>query len=260
MSSQTESLIELITDLVLGELAGQAVEPKPVPSPTAICPASGAKVLVVPGPGTVEADLWESLASHADISPSVLVWNSFRQDELPAICSAWALEARTRDWVDVLSSYDGLCLLGADLSVLGGLANLGASGAPPSSLAVAALSRGIPIFVDNHHYEFLRRHSSRLASGFVGRFEELYRIAASFGLEFGGRAKLDPYLSRISVAQSSMTRVVETRSGGRDVVTVEDVEVLREDGETRLAVAMGTIVTPLAAQRASEWGIEVVFQ
>ena len=50
------------------------------------------------------------------------------------------------------------------------------------------------------------------------------------------------------------------RSGGRAVVTVKDVEALRQAGTGRLEVAIGTIVTPLASQRAAEWGIEVSFQ
>ena len=54
--------------------------------------------------------------------------------------------------------------------------------------------------------------------------------------------------------------MLAARAGGRDVVTVEDVEAVRRSGSKQLQVAMGTIVTPLAAQRASEWGIEVSFQ
>lgn len=203
--------------------------------------------------------MWSALHEAKALSPSAVIWNGHRQDQLPAGCSGWKLESRTTKWNQIISGYKGLVLLGSDASVLGSVANLGAGGDPPASLAVAALGSGLPVFVDDHNYESLRRHSSRLASGFVRRFEELYRMVSSFGVEFGGASQLSAFLARFSSGRATPASAA-SRSGGRDVVTVEDVEAVRRSGEKLLGVAMGTIVTPLAAQRAAEWGIEVKFQ
>ena len=65
------------------------------------------------------------------------------------------------------------------------------------------------------------------------------------------------------VLQSLVTGMVGVDAANRRAAAledVEDVEAVRRSGSKQLQVAMGTIVTPLAAQRASEWGIEVSFQ
>ena len=113
------------------------------------------------------------------------------------------------------------------------------------------------MFLDNGRYESLRRHSARLASGFVRRFEEFHRLVSSFGVEFGGAGRLPDFLAGLG---ASTTATAASRSGGRSVVTVEDVQAVKDSGGKRMEVAIGSIVTPLAAQRAAEWGIEMVVQ
>lgn len=255
MSSELDKLVEVITDLVLAELDEQAevVVPQPV---TKAVSASGTRVLICPGPGEVEPELWKAVSSVEGLSPSALVWNGFRGDQLPSGLG-WGLEARSSGWAKVVSGYRGVVLLGADLSVLAALGNLGSGGLPSASVAVAALSAGIPVFIDDSPYEKVRRHSSRLASGFVRRFEEFYRLVSSFGVEFGGTSQVANFLTSLG---PGAVAAPAGRSGGRAVVTVEDVEAVRRSGQSRLPVALGTIITPLAAQRASEWGIEVAFQ
>lgn len=266
MSSNFDNLVEVITDLVLRELSGEptgsvaaAQSSGPAAAKDLKAQGKGPRVLVAPGPGGVEQSLWTTFSENKALRVSALVWNGYRQDQLPASCSDWSLEARSTNWGQVVSEYKSVVLLGSDLSVLGALANLGCGGCPPASVAIAGLSSGLPIFVDDGQYESLRRHSSRLSSGFVRRFEELFRIASSFGIEFGGSAQLAEFLRKTAGSTSSPV-LAESRSGGRDVVTVEDVEAVKRAGQAYLAVALGTIVTPLAAQRALEWGIEVRLQ
>ena len=258
MSSEIENLVEAITELVLKELDSStsasevATPPRPVPK------NSGMRVLVAAGPKAVEDSLWQVLGGP-ELAPSALVWSGGREDQLPSSCRDWKLEARAGNWAGVVSGYQAVVLLGCDLGVLASIANFGSDGSPPSSVAVAALAAGKPVFLDNHHYEQFRRHSSRLASGFVRRFEEFYRMVSSFGVEFGGAERLGGGLSGLG-GNAGFPAGPAARAGGRDVVTVEDVEAVRRSGSKQLQVAMGTIVTPLAAQRASEWGIEVSFQ
>jgi hypothetical protein len=254
-------LVEAITDLVLRELAEAEVSPLAHSSLSAPKsePAreSGSKVLVALGPGRADDGLWSPLTQAKALNPCALVWNGGRQDQLPGVCSGWKLEARTTNWPQVVTGYQAVVLLGCDISILASIANLGAGTAAPAQVAVAALASGLPVFMDNNPYEAFRRRSSRLASGFVRRFDEVYRMVGSFGVEFGGTAELPRFLGRLGETGAPP---ISARSGGRDVVTVEDVEAVRRSGDKRLGLAMGTIVTPLAVQRAAEWGIEVVFQ
>lgn len=259
MASEFDKLVDAITELVLGELAA---EQPSVPPPSVLGKGGGdgPNLLLVPGPGSISKEVWERLNSVDSVSFSVLTWDGFPVERLPSSARQLRSETRTMDWSKIASGYRGAVLFGADLGVLGGIAQLGAGGGPPAGLAVACLSSGLPVFVDNSPFETLRRHSSRLASGFVGRFEELYRTVASFGIDFGGVDELDRFLGQFTKTGLTAATPVGARSSGRDVVTVEDVEAVRRSGSGQIMVAIGSIVTPLAAQRASEWGIEVVMR
>lgn len=258
MASQLDSLVDAITELVIRELeSAPSAKPSEVVSSPPRMSGSGPKILVAPGPADVDKRLWKVLADREGACFSALAWNGFRKDQLPAAGSNWGLETRTTGWPKVVSNYRAVCLLGADLSVLGSVAQLGAGGLPPAGVAVAAVSAGIPVFMDEHQFEQLRRHSARLPGGFVRRFEELWRIVASFGIEIGGPEALSSFLGKCS-GRGAVKGTSSSR--GRDVVTVEDVEAARRAGGKCISVAVGSIVTPLAYQRAAEWGVEVKFQ
>lgn len=262
------SLIEAVTELVVKELqaarGGEAKEALPGQGPVAAechssLPVKGPKLLVVPGPETVEDALWGALV-RSNVRPCPLVWAGFRQDQLPAPAASWPLEARGGAWSKIVSDYAGVVLLGSDLGVLGATANLGSGGLAPAAVAVAAVAGGLPVFCDSSAYEKVRRHSARLAPGFVRTFEDSWRTVTSFGVEFGSsEGELSSFLARFGQALPAAGGVA-SKTGGRDVVTTEDVESARRAGQKELLVGHGAIVTPLARQQASEWGIEVKFQ
>jgi hypothetical protein len=257
-------LIEAITELVIKELeAARAGGRKSVLASSAGSgQTQGPRLLVVAGPEPVADAAWVALAS-AKVRASALVWSSFRQDQLPAPASGWTVEVRAAGWTKVVGDYSALCLLGADLPTLGSIASLGAGGMPPSGAAVAALAAGLPVFVESTVYENVRRHSARLAPGFVRAFEQSWRAAESFGVEMGGVPELTRFLHRLAGSKepgAANPAAPAAKTGSRDVVTTEDVETAHRAGHKQLLVAMGAIVTPLASQRASEWGIEVKFQ
>ncbi len=258
-----DRLVEAITELVVRELEmspgreSQVLSERPADGPTSLVRNQRPKVLIVPGADAVPAELWAAV-SVDDCRPSVLVASEFRQDELPASSGSWPIESRSRGWSKVVADYSAICLVGPDLSVLGSLSNFGGGGSAQAKVAIAGLASGQPVFVDHSSFEQIRRHSARLAPGFVGRFEDCWRIVASFGVEFGGAQELSKFLKRLS-GPSSMRSPIERKSG-RDVVTTEDVVAAREAGHKSLRVGLGAIVTPLAKHQAEEWGIEVKFQ
>lgn len=261
-----ESLIEAITELVLKELEQARSGAPEAPSGLAVAQGSEsrsvsestASVLVVPGPEAVSEDLWSPLQAEG-LRPVALAWPGFRPESLPAAARGWTAESRTLGWTKIVADYQGVVLLGSDLGVLGGLAQLGAGGGAPAALAVAAVAQGKPIFVESTGFEAIRRHSARLSAGFVRVFEQSWATALSFGLEMGQASDLARFLARLSRSPSGAS-AMPVRQSGRDVVTVEDVEVARRSGLTVLQVGFGAIVTPLARQCATEWGIEVRFQ
>lgn len=261
-----DSLVDAITELVIKELEkargrsdSGALQLEPTATVTAAKPPQpkGARVLVVPGPEPVSEETWAALAG-AQVRPGVLVWNSFRQDQLPSSAARWPLEARGTGWSKIVGDYGAVVLAGSDLPTLGSIASLGAGGQPPAGLAVAAVAAGLPVFCEASVFEKIRRHSARLAPGFVRTFEESWRAASSFGIEFGSASELSAFLGRLGPKGSATAAAAKT--GGRDVVTTEDVEAARRAGQKQLLVGMGAIITPLARQQASEWGIEVKFQ
>lgn len=257
MSSELDKLVEAVTELVVKELSESGTAPaaaRPVEAPK----QAGLPLLVVAGPEPPQDRLWAPLLEASGLARSVLVWNGGRQDQLPSGCSGWKIEARSGQWGRLVSGFKAVVLLGSELSVLGSLANLGGDGLVPAGVAVAALAAGKPVFVDDHYYDQFRRRSSRLPAGLVRRFEELYRVVCSFGVEMGTSQELAAFLGSLGTGSGGGSPLA--RSGGRDVVTVEDVEAVRHSGVSRMQVALGTIVTPLAAQKAAEWGIEVSFQ
>jgi hypothetical protein len=258
------SLVDAITELVVKELelarAGEQVVAASMlaASPPPARPARGPRVLVAAGSEGVPEEAWSALA-QAKARPSALVWTGFRQDQLPRSTAAdWPLEARGSGWSKVVADYSAVVLLGCDLPTLGSIAALGAGGLPPAGAAVCAVAAGLPVFCESSALEKIRRHSARLAPGFVRTFEEGWRGAAGFGIEFGAATELSAFLARLGGASGGASPA--SKSGGRDVVTGEDVEAARRAGRRELLVGMGAIVTPLARQQAAEWGIEVKFQ
>ncbi len=254
-----DSLVEAITELVIKELAaakGMAGESLPTVTPAAVA-SSGARILVAPCGEAMPDEVWSTLASSG-VRPVVLTWSGFRQEQLPAVASGWSVESRGNGFGRWIGDYRGVCLLGADLPTLGAMAALGAGGTSPVGAGIAALSSGLPVFCEATAFEHLRRHSARLSPGFSRAFEDAWRAVSSFGVEFGQGAELAAYLSAIGGGKAATPAAAKT--GGRDVVTTEDVEAVRRAGGKVLAVGMGAIVTPLARQQASEWGIEVKFQ
>lgn len=268
-----DSLVEAITELVMAELAAaksQAAS-EGTKSPTSggtKSPASdstklpvsagskGPRVLVVSTGEPVGDEIWATL-SDAGVVPVCLLWDGFRQEQLPAALSGGAVESRKAGWTRWVSDYRALCLVGSDLPTLGSLAALGAGGNAAAAVTIAALSSGLPVFCETSSLEQVRRHSARLAPGLTRVFEDAWRTVASFGVQFGQPAELSAFLSALSGGKAATAAAA--KSGGRDVVTTEDVEAVRRAGGKTLSVGMGAIVTPLARQQASEWGIEVKF-
>lgn len=261
-----DSLVEAITELVMKELESSrrsgvemtsTASAPTLESAPAKAAGKGPKVLVVRGPEAVDEGLWATL-SGAPVRPSLLSWEDAPSSG-SGLAASWPTETRVRGWSKAVADYGAVILLGSDLPLLGSIAQLGAGGQPPSAITVAAVAAGLPVFCENAAYEKIRRHSARLAPGFTRALEEHLRTVAGFGIELGTSAELGAFLARLGPTGSAPA-AAQSKGGGRDVVTTEDVEAVRRAGLTQLHVGMGAIVTPLARQQALDWGIEVKFQ
>jgi len=84
------------------------------------------------------------------------------------------------------------------------------------------------------------------------RAEALLRDIGGLGVELVRVSDLPALLDRLVASDVTISQTVG------QLLTEADVERIRASGETRLALAARTIVTPLARSRAAELGLELV--
>ena len=89
-------------------------------------------------------------------------------------------------------------------------------------------------------------------NGVARRAEALLRDIGGLGVELVRISELPALLDRLVAADVTISQTVG------QLLTEADVERIRASGETRLALAARTIVTPLARSRAVELGLELV--
>lgn len=234
-------LVEAITQLVLEELKRSAPGPEPAAE------KSGPPVLICPGPARACSEVVEALSRLTSFSLKMLSWEKARPDLLPlgGVSSIVA----PADWSERIGSFKAVILTGLDIGGLAAFSRLLTLQAPIAA-AVAAVIQGVPVFVCRESLELFERHSSRVPNGVLRVFAEHRRVVESFGVEFVGGDEL-------AVRLGSAPNKVASKSRGRDVVTREDVEAAVQRGAKVLEVSSNAIVTGLARETATRFGIEV---
>ena len=237
-------LVEAITEQVLAEL--RAATPR---STLKEAKPGQRRVLLCPGPASVDDSVWQALASVDGLAWQAVVWDGFRADQ-------FRLPGRTipapTSWESAVASVEAIVLPSVDLGGLAAIANL-LTVNPPAAAAVQGVVQGRPVYLCSESLEVFRRHANRIPQGLLKVFAEHRATVESFGVQI-----LES--SRVAAALKGEVRTpVAPSSGGRDVVTTEDLEALQRKGQKVLQVASGAIVTPLARQAATRMGIEVRF-
>ena len=123
---------------------------------------------------------------------------------------------------------------------------------PAVAAALHGLSLGIPVYASSFEPEKLRRSTGRLPGGFQSAYFQHLRTVESLGVQV-----LEA--SQIANRLGSKARPLLASARGRDVLTVEDLDAFARSGSRQLKVAPGTIVTPLARDKAQSMGIEVIY-
>lgn len=234
------SLIETITELVLREL--QQAQPQQEPA------ATGAPVLLCPGPGAIFPETWDLLSKVEGVAWRAVVWDGFPEERLTGFP---ARRLRPPDcWEEAVSGVKAVVLPSVRLATLARMALL-LGDTPPAAAAVAGVVQGTPVLVCAEGVERYRRHSGRLPGGFLSTFHNHLRAVEGLGVEILEAPEI------VARLQGRGRVVTPAASAGRDVVTMEDLEAARRRGVTVLEVSAGAIVTPLAREAANGMGIEV---
>jgi hypothetical protein len=127
------------------------------------------------------------------------------------------------------------------------------SDVPASAAALAGVMQGIPVLASAHEVDLLKRSSGRLPGPFLSLFHQHLRAVEGMGIQI---LESDALITRLGARVSA----APTSAGkGRDVITFSDLEAAARAGQKVLQLTPGTIVTPLAREKAAQMGIEVRF-
>ncbi len=255
-----DSLVALITERVVEVLAQSAVGGAPSAPTQEVrtqAPVSpGRRVLLCGAPGAAaESPAWQALRSVAGVRWVGVDWPGYPVDRITQGLGRCPDEVvpPPEVWDDLVRSVEAVVLPFAPLDVLARTALLLVD-SPPAAAVVAGLIQGVPVLAGGDDAERLTRHSSRIPGGILGVVQGHVRTIQGMGLRLEPPAQIATHLAQ------GVSRLAGSASGGRDVVTNEDVLAAAQAGLSVLEVASGSIVTALARETANRNGIEVRFR
>jgi hypothetical protein len=234
------SLVELVTELVLAELARSNEAPMAPPSaPQA--GGEGRRLLLACAPASGKEPIWAALQT------SGLNWTGVGQP-CPAVKAKWVEAPRL--WDEFVHGFEALVVPVLPLAVISRVALL-LSDCPVSSSIVSAICQGVPVLACAHEVDALKRSSGRLPGPFLSLFHQHLRTLEGMGVQL---LEQEALLARLGQRQAKAAP-----ARGRDVITLEDLEAAMKAGQTYLQVLPGSIVTPLAREKATQMNIEIRF-
>ncbi|MFN8606185.1 MAG: hypothetical protein U0931_01545 [Vulcanimicrobiota bacterium] len=251
------SLVQLITDLVMAEMTrgeGQAPSPQVLAAPSGEQPRGGRPLLLVPAAAAFGS--FEPLLVALKEVPGIS-WTAVR---VPGVCekrvSASLGAVKWIDppllWDELIHSKEAVVLPVFRLEILSRVASL-LSDVPASAAAVAGVMQGVPVLASALEVDTLKRSSGRLPGPFLSLFHQHLRTVEGMGIQvLEQEALLRRLGARVSAPASAAGK-------GRDVITLSDLEAAARAGQKVLQVVPGTIITPLAREKAAQMGIEVTF-
>jgi hypothetical protein len=249
-------LVQLITDLVMAELGVPSEVSRPAAGPpSAPAPALTRQVLVCPvaGPAGSLDLFWQALREVPDVG-----WLLVRVPGADLESARRLLVGKFKEidpvasWDEVIGRVEAVILPTLTVDLMARLSLL-LHDQPAAGAALAGIIQGKPVLAGATELNDIRRSSGRLPGGFLTVFHQYVRTLEGLGVQILEPPALVARLDR------SRAATVSSSARGRDVVTVEDLEAAARAGQKRLSLAPGTIVTPLAWDKAREMGIEMSF-
>lgn len=249
------TLVQLITDLVIAELGRGAPPSGETPARPTSSRGSRRLLLVPAPPGWSESDpIWLQIKQIPDVDWTAVRVEGVCSDQIDRALGAVRWVAPPTLWDDLVRSVQALVLPVFRLEVMTRLALL-LGDVPATGAAIAAIMQGVPVYASAHEVERVRRASGRLPGPFLSTFHQHLRGVEGLGVQVLEAEVLCQRLTN-SVASSGFH---STAHKGRDVITVSDLEAAAAAGQKVLKVAPGTIITPLAREKAAQMQIEVSF-
>ena len=230
------SLVELVTELVLAELGRAADAPTSPP-----VEAEGRRLLLACAPASGKEPIWAALQSTG------LPWTGVGQPST-LVRVRWVEAPRL--WDEFVHGFEALVVPVLPLAVISRVALL-LSDCPVSAAIVSAICQGVPVLACAHDVDALKRSSGRLPGPFLSLFHQHLRTLEGMGVQL---LEQEALLARLGQKQSKAAP-----ARGRDVITLEDLEAAARAGQTSLQVLPGSIVTPLAREKATQMNIEIRF-
>lgn len=164
-------------------------------------------------------------------------------------------EFKKRAWRDAQVAAHDVILLPAVCYDLAAKMAMGIFDEPVALLAMSALAQGKPVIatVNTHYDDGLKAHSPVLRRLFEGHRRQL----GSYGIEVvPAEDMLAAVQGHCGGAIAKANPVAKSGGGKRRLVTAEDIEGAHRNGK-KLSFPAGSLVTPLARDRAKELGLEI---
>lgn len=233
---------------------GEGAPPSPQAAPSGEKARGGRRLLLVPAPAPFAS--MEGLLSSLREVPGIH-WTAVR---VAGVCEKRVDQAlgaaRWIDppllWDELIHSMEAVVLPVFRLEVLSRVAHL-LSDVPASAAAVSGVMQGVPVLAGALEVDHLKRSSGRLPGPFLSLFHQHLRTVEGMGIQV---LENEALVRRLGV---KMAAPAGAAGKGRDVITVSDLEAAARAGQKVLQVVAGTIVTPLARDKAAQMGIEVIF-
>lgn len=254
------SLVALVTQLVMEELSKPSLGAAATDSASPLCEPSR-EFLICGAPGSAcEQAAFDAMRLFTDVRWLIVDWVGYPAERMAKGLGVSLGDRRFSEvitppelWDDLVRRAEAVILPFAPLDVLAKMAVLMVD-TPPVSASLAGLIQGVPVLFGADDAERLSRFSARITRGVVSVAQDHVRAVQGMGVIVETPTQLVGHMT------GGVAALVSSSSGGRDVVTNEDVMAAMQAGKKAIEVTAGSIVTSLARESAERFGIEVRFR
>ncbi|MCD6310263.1 MAG: hypothetical protein J7M18_06075 [Candidatus Eremiobacteraeota bacterium] len=245
-----EPLVEVITREVMERLS--SMEDMPAGDLQDLPRKSRKLLVLLPHSMPEEAPFWKGLGELEEVQITFILAHSAQRDDLVRLLPG--IQYRTLEpgipLSPLVDEADVLMFPFFPLECLARTATL-TGGDQVSDALILALQRQKKAIVDLAELSDMKRHAAHLPKGFLEIIAGHLRTLADF--------KVIPMDVKALPGQIMSETMTVQPSGGKTVLTMEDVMGLVNSGKKEVRLPMGSIVTPLAHDLCKQNGIVLIF-